>query len=212
MLREAEPTIPDELGDRAADVWEPLLAIADDAGGPWPERARRAAAVLAGKQATDDDSVGVQLLFDIRATFDDLGHEEIPSRNLVDGLARIEESPWAELDGRRLTAARLAGLLRAFEIRPQHWREGARTVRGYRRSDFEDAFRRYLPTQQPEDRHSRHGDAGDRGEPPSEAARVSGVCRPEDPAAPLPETPVTPVPPQTDEHEPDHPNTTDTPG
>lgn len=33
-------TVPDELNDRAADSWEPLLAIADAAGGRWPTRAR----------------------------------------------------------------------------------------------------------------------------------------------------------------------------
>ena len=43
LLREARPEIPDALDDRAADGWEPLLAIADLAGGIWPERARWAA-------------------------------------------------------------------------------------------------------------------------------------------------------------------------
>ena len=36
-LAEARPDIPGELGDRAADICEPLLAIADMAGGKWPE-------------------------------------------------------------------------------------------------------------------------------------------------------------------------------
>ena len=45
-LREARPFLPDELGDRAADVWEPLLAIADEAGDDWPRSARQAACVL----------------------------------------------------------------------------------------------------------------------------------------------------------------------
>jgi len=34
-LADAEPVMP--LEDRAADVWEPLIAIADLAGGEWPE-------------------------------------------------------------------------------------------------------------------------------------------------------------------------------
>ncbi len=42
-LGQARPDIPQDLDDRAADVWEPLLAIADLAGGDWPERAREAA-------------------------------------------------------------------------------------------------------------------------------------------------------------------------
>lgn len=39
-LAGAFPEIPDELGDRAADCAEPLLAIADYAGGTWPADAR----------------------------------------------------------------------------------------------------------------------------------------------------------------------------
>src|SRR5436853_1249408 len=40
----AEPGIPADLNDRAADIWEPLLALADLAGGEWPQAARAAAA------------------------------------------------------------------------------------------------------------------------------------------------------------------------
>lgn len=47
-LRDARPELPAGLGDRACDVWEPLLAIADLAGGDWPTQARRAAMALAG--------------------------------------------------------------------------------------------------------------------------------------------------------------------
>ena len=39
----SRPALPDELDDRAQDCWEPLLAIADLAGGDWPDRARAAA-------------------------------------------------------------------------------------------------------------------------------------------------------------------------
>jgi hypothetical protein len=35
-LRGADPEVPGELGDRAADNRRPLLAIADLAGGEWP--------------------------------------------------------------------------------------------------------------------------------------------------------------------------------
>ena len=34
-LKEARPAMPDGIEDRPADVWEPLLAIADAAGGEW---------------------------------------------------------------------------------------------------------------------------------------------------------------------------------
>jgi hypothetical protein len=37
-LEKAEPPMPVE--DRAADTWEPLVAVADHAGHDWPDRAR----------------------------------------------------------------------------------------------------------------------------------------------------------------------------
>jgi hypothetical protein len=38
-----EPVLPAGVVDRAADIWEPLIAIADAYGGQWPEMARAAA-------------------------------------------------------------------------------------------------------------------------------------------------------------------------
>ena len=53
---------------RAADIWEPLLAVAERAGGDWPERAERAAlALTAATQIGEEDSAGLQLLSDIRS-------------------------------------------------------------------------------------------------------------------------------------------------
>jgi hypothetical protein len=40
------PFMPEGIQDRDADVWEPLLAVADLVGGAWPVRAREAAKVL----------------------------------------------------------------------------------------------------------------------------------------------------------------------
>src|SRR5205823_1050754 len=49
----ARPSMPPEIMDRAADCWEPLLAVADAAGGHWPDIARDAAVALvaSAKQA-----------------------------------------------------------------------------------------------------------------------------------------------------------------
>ena len=46
------PEMPPGVTDRPADVWEPLLAVADAAGGPWPGRARDACAWLVGTTPT----------------------------------------------------------------------------------------------------------------------------------------------------------------
>ncbi|MBN0810054.1 DUF3631 domain-containing protein, partial [Pseudomonas aeruginosa] len=43
---DARPAPIQGLNDRANDCWEPLLAIAEAAGGHWPKSARQAAIVL----------------------------------------------------------------------------------------------------------------------------------------------------------------------
>ncbi|MBM3566047.1 MAG: DUF3631 domain-containing protein, partial [Alphaproteobacteria bacterium] len=40
-IRAADPVMPDGIINRAADNWRPILAIADVAGGEWPERMRQ---------------------------------------------------------------------------------------------------------------------------------------------------------------------------
>src|SRR5262249_15747210 len=45
-MKKARPSMPTGVEDRAADCWEPLLAIADATGGHWPDIARKAAVEL----------------------------------------------------------------------------------------------------------------------------------------------------------------------
>ena len=143
-IAEAEPAMPPGLSDRAEDVWEPLLAIADLAGRDWPQRARRAAVELSGRRTEQEDSHRVQLLRDIRSFFEERGIDEVGSSDLVAALLWMETSPWGEWGrGRGLTAHSLAKELKEFGIRPQRTRDGL--ARGYRRTQFVDAFSRYLP-------------------------------------------------------------------
>lgn len=144
-LRQARPTLPPELSDRQADVSEPLAAIADAAGGDWGERARRALIELCTKAQAADDSIGVQLLADIRDIFKQTETDRLPSAELTEALTKIETSPWAEWShGKGLTPPRLARLLRPFEIVPRTIRSGNSTPKGYLRDEFLDAFERYL--------------------------------------------------------------------
>jgi hypothetical protein len=48
LLEAAEPEIPEALGDRMADAWEPLLAIGSLAGPEWLRRTEAAAIALSG--------------------------------------------------------------------------------------------------------------------------------------------------------------------
>lgn len=146
MLRNARPQLPVELTDRQQDGAEPLLAIADAAGGEWPEAARLALIELCSEAQSLDESFGVRLLADIRQTFGELGSDRISSADLVKALAEIETSPWSEYSaGKQLTAVKLARLLGPFGVVPHSVRIGDKTPRGYQREDLEDAWQRYLP-------------------------------------------------------------------
>ena len=94
-LSEREPELPDDLDDRAADNWEPLLAIADQAGGPWPERARATALLLSGGRADSAETgdSGVQLLADVRAVFVASGIDRSTTKALLESLAELEGRP-----------------------------------------------------------------------------------------------------------------------
>jgi Protein of unknown function (DUF3631) len=142
-LTGCEPSIPEMLNDRAADNWEPLLAIADHIGGAAPARARDAALELSGNR--DDDSDGM-LLSDIREIFTNRQVERIKSIDLCAALAEKEARPWAEYRaGKPITPVQLAAKLKPYGISPTSIRFLGETPKGYRWSDFEDAFDRYLP-------------------------------------------------------------------
>ena len=54
--------MPPGIEDRAADCWEPLLAIADEAGADLPDRARAAAVYLTRHAKAEARTMGVELL------------------------------------------------------------------------------------------------------------------------------------------------------
>ena len=143
-LREARPELPQELTDRLQDGAEPLLSIADAAGGEWPQT-RRALVELCNEAQSSDDSIGTRLLADILQIFQENDADRATSADLAAILAEIETSQWGEWShGRPLTPTKLARLLKPFEIGPEVMRIGASTPRGYRREQFLDAFKRYL--------------------------------------------------------------------
>lgn len=139
-----EPEIPEQLRDRAADCWEPLLLIADAAGGEWPRKARDSAVALMTGVESEDESLGVRLLADIRFVLPESG-DSISSADLLSALMQIEESPWGDLRGKPLDARRLASLLKPYGIRPHTFRIDDKTPKGYQKIDFRDAWNRYLP-------------------------------------------------------------------
>jgi hypothetical protein len=142
-----EPTMPEGITDRPADVWEPLLAVADVAGGDWPERARKAAVELNAARAVADPSLGVKLLTDVRGIFGAAGVDRISSEDLVARLCALDESPWGNLRGKPIDTRGVAARLRRFDVRPNSVRFDDDTKKGYLREWFFDAFDRYLPAE-----------------------------------------------------------------
>ena len=146
-LKGAKPEIPEALSDRSQDNWEPLLAIADLAGGDWPQLARTAALSLSSSAEAEDDTIKVQLLGDIEAVFTNLNNcERLFSKRLIAELVADEVKPWATYHkGKPITERQLARLLSDFKIKPGTMRIEDDRAKGYQRADFEDAFERYLP-------------------------------------------------------------------
>jgi hypothetical protein len=141
-IGDAEPDMPPELDDRAEDVWEAMIAIADLAGGTWPARARRAAVELSGNGSADS-TVGERLLADLHDVFG--GADAMHTESILDGLHKISEAPWIDWYGHPLNPRDLAKLLRPYSVRSVGVKTGGVTLKGYRREHLHDPWSRYLP-------------------------------------------------------------------
>jgi hypothetical protein len=140
QLTVALPELP--VKDRDADVWEPLVSIADLAGieSEWPLRARKACSLLVAQAKDRPLSVGVKLLADLKAYFAASGTENVHSATLLDHLWSLDNG-WSP---DTFTARVLAATLVQYDVRPVKLRIGKRLANGYRKADLTDAFERYL--------------------------------------------------------------------
>jgi hypothetical protein len=142
---EAWPELPPGITDRAADVWEPLISIADAAGGHWPQLARTSCVEMCAVSANRDPSLGVQLLSDLRTLFDEEGQQTLHTVDILTYLNGLDEAPWGDLRGKPLDPRELAKLLKTYDVRPADVKIGGLVRKGYRRSDPHDPWKRYLP-------------------------------------------------------------------
>jgi hypothetical protein len=139
--------MPEGITDRNADVWESLLAIADAAGGPWPELARVSAVTFVTDAKAATPSLGIRLLTDFRTVFG--SQDALSTVTILDALIALDESPWGDLRGKPLDSRRLSKLLKPYEIAPKLVRIGSSVCRGYHRTDLHDPWVRYLtPTEE----------------------------------------------------------------
>jgi len=139
------PELPPEIQDRAADVWEPLIAVADLAGGDWPERARVTAVTLLSAGEDAEQSLGVRLLADLRGVFGD--EASMSTKAILSALHNLDESPWRDLRGKPLDERGIANRLRQYGVRSTTVRIGYEVAKGYKAADLHDAWSRYLPHQ-----------------------------------------------------------------
>lgn len=137
------PTMPEGVSDRPADVWEALLAVAEAAGGEWPKRARVSCVSLVSYSGDQEASLGVTLLSDLRTVFE--ARETMLTEDILAALHARDEAPWGDLRGKPLNARGLANLLKGYGIKSKQVRCGSITAKGYCRESFHDAFLRYLP-------------------------------------------------------------------
>jgi Protein of unknown function (DUF3631) len=135
-----EPGIREQIFNRQADNWEPLLTIAETAGPEIAERARQVALAAVGK--SEDESLGVQLLADIKLAFKE--RAELPSAILVEILKAMADRPWPEANkGKPITQNWLARKLKQFGIFSTLVTD--ERLGGYKLVSFKDAFSRYIP-------------------------------------------------------------------
>jgi len=140
------------LVNRPAMNWRPLFAVADLAGGTWPERAREAAATAAAVRA--DQDIKAELIIDLKTILDAApAVDEWPSEVLVKQLVTMEGRPWAELGKARkpITQSGLARWLKPFGIGPENVGPEDDRKKGYRRWQFADTFASYAPPAPPPD-------------------------------------------------------------
>ncbi|MBR7671977.1 DUF3631 domain-containing protein, partial [Streptomyces daliensis] len=151
QIAETWPEMPEEVTDRPADVWEPLLAVADAAGGEWPKRARAACVELVNAAKADDKgSTGIRLLTDLRDQVFN-GIDRLPTVAVLDRLLALDEAPWADMGGKPLNARGLSKLLREYmtsdntPVVARNIKTGGTVLKGYYAADLHDAWQRYCP-------------------------------------------------------------------
>jgi hypothetical protein len=148
VVGDSWPDMPDGVTDRAADVWEPLLMVADLVGGDWPKMAREACVAFVAGSRDDSASVGVQLLADLLTVFRS-GPEIVSAMStelILTRLHAMDESPWGNWyakTGKPMDARALAGLLKPYGVHSGTVRVGEETAKGYKREDLWDPWTRY---------------------------------------------------------------------
>jgi hypothetical protein len=154
-LSGARPEEPSGLNDRMLDSVEILLAIADEAGGEWPQRARSAIrAVVGAAQAEDTDAIlALRLIEPLLAERD-----AISSAEIAEVLNADDEAPFgAWRKGEGIDARGIARLFKPFSISSKTVRLGdGKTAKGYTSAQLRPYLERYIPALDEDSPSQRH--------------------------------------------------------
>jgi hypothetical protein len=157
-IEACDPVMPPDCFNRLADNWRPLIAIAQVAGGCWPERARTAFALLTSNDDLEAQGQGMLLLRDLRDLFAAEGGDRLTSATIIERLNHMEDRPWCdERKGHGVNANWLSRKLRPFSVYPRTIRTGVgqgETAKGYHLEDFDESFVRYLTDSSLPSRHT----------------------------------------------------------
>lgn len=128
--------------DRMAELLLPLQAVLTITGKGIDVLEAYARTLDERDRQQESQSPGVRLLSACREQFDD-DTKFISTATLIDALKGRTEEPWHRWNrGEGLNPEGLAKLLRPFNIKSQH--DITRTVRGYHKAAFAEAWGRYL--------------------------------------------------------------------
>lgn len=146
------PQLPDALGDREQDIWEPLFVLAQLAGGAWLKRVHTAALALCGESGDAAQDTAVLSLGWIQTYFTETGADKVSGATLAHWLNERQDAPFSGWnDGKGIKQTQIRRHLAGFEIHENTVRLDSNvTAKGYARKWFEDAFKAYLPETQVE--------------------------------------------------------------
>ena len=187
QIGQACPAMPEGVTDRPAEIWEPLLAIADTAGEHWPTTARAACRHFVLDTGPQLTSLGVRLLADLRHVFTQRHADRMATADILAALIAIEESSWDDLHGRAIDSRRLGKELARYGVKPRNVKIGGTVVKGYRtdgEDGLADAWSRYLPPAATTATTQVSPVADDDAEPPASATTATHQ-RPRGPGRPL---------------------------
>ena len=175
------PDMPDGVADRPADVWEPLLMVADLAGVTGRSGRAKHARRSSRAHGTTPPAPGPGCSADMREVWPRTGTSRnrrncpwpvtfrkfrlfryLGTDDLLHRFHALDEAPWGDWYGHPLNPRQLAKLLKPYSVSSTKVRIGEQSVRGYRSADLHDAWKRYRGSAARGESDPGHADDGEK--------------------------------------------------